>query len=89
MNEQIMGNIFSLTGNIGTDLAIFILMLLWVFFWKGRALWVAAKQNSVKWFMVLFVVQTAGILEILYIFIFSDKETKIENIDSGDINAQQ
>jgi len=39
--------------------------------WKGWALWVAARQNSKPWFVVLLIINTLGILEILYIFIFS------------------
>jgi len=53
------------------------LLLVWLIPWKGWALWRAAQQNSKVWFVVLLVVQTVGILEILYIFVLS-KQKKVE-----------
>jgi hypothetical protein len=44
--------------------------------WKGFALWKAVKKNSLVWFVILFVVNTVGILEILYIFVFSKMGSK-------------
>lgn len=50
---------------------------IWTLPWKGVALWKAAKQNDQKWFIVMLVINTLGILEILYIFYFSKKKTEI------------
>lgn len=58
---------------------ILALLVLWTLPWKGAALWRAAKNNSMPWFIVLFIVNTIGILEILYLFVFS-KRTKIKTI---------
>ena len=52
------------------------LLVLWSVVWKGVALWRAARRAEVGWFVVLLVVNTAGILEILYIFVFSDSTRK-------------
>ncbi len=52
---------------------IFILIL-WVLPWKGVALWKAARKNDLWWFIVLLVLNTVGILEILYIFVFSERK---------------
>lgn len=41
---------------------------LWTVPWKGIALWVAARRENKVWFVALLVVQTLGILEIIYIF---------------------
>jgi hypothetical protein len=41
--------------------------------WKGWALWKAAKNDQKVWFIVLLFVNTLAILEILYIFVFSEK----------------
>ena len=46
-------------------------LLVWSIAWKGVALWKSAKRNELVWFIVFLVVNTFGILEILYIFIFS------------------
>ncbi len=53
---------------------IFILAAIWVFPWKGIALWKAARRDDKIWFIALLVLNTLAILEIFYIFIFSKKE---------------
>jgi methionyl-tRNA synthetase len=50
---------------------LFIIALIWSFIWKAIALWKAARNNSKPWYIALIVIHTLGILEILYIFIFS------------------
>ncbi|MEI6731341.1 MAG: DUF5652 family protein [archaeon] len=52
------------------------LILVWTLVWKGIALWKSSKKNSLAWFVVLLVVNTLGILEILYIFLFSNIKSK-------------
>lgn len=47
------------------------LIFIWSYVWKLLALWKAATQKSVVWFIVLALVNTVGILEILYIYVFS------------------
>ena len=61
-----------------TPLIIIILAvaLAWSLAWKGIALWVAAKKNHTAWFIVLLIVNTVGILEILYVYIFSKPQNK-------------
>jgi len=51
------------------------LAVLWTIPWKGVALWKAAKNNHKWWFVALLVINTLGILEILYIFVFSKRKT--------------
>ncbi len=48
-------------------------VLMWSLAWKGVALWKAAKADSKKWFVALLVINTMGLLEILYIYFFSKK----------------
>lgn len=50
---------------------LLFLTLAWSLIWKGLALWKSARKNSQVWFIVLLIVNTLGILEILYIFLFS------------------
>ena len=52
------------------------LIMIWSLVWKGMALWRAAKNNSLPWFVVLLLVNTLGILEILYLFVFGKKDTE-------------
>jgi methionyl-tRNA synthetase len=48
-----------------------VLLMTWMVVWKGLALWKSAKLNQPVWFIFLLVVNTMGILEILYIYVFS------------------
>ena len=52
-----------------------ILTGLWTFPWKGVALWKSARLLQKWWFIALLVFQTLGLLEILYIFVFSKSKT--------------
>ena len=43
-------------------------LLVWTIIWKGLALWHAGRKGQPWWFVILLVVNTAGILEIIYLF---------------------
>jgi len=60
--------------------ALIPLFLIWSFIWKGMALWRAAQNNSKPWFVVLLLVNTMGILEILYLYVFSKNEESGNNV---------
>jgi len=49
----------------------YVALFAWVVVWKGLALWKAGRQGQQWWFVGLLVVNTLGILEILYIYVFS------------------
>ncbi len=51
-------------------------LVAWSAVWKGIALWKAARNDSLPWFVVMLVINTAGILEIVYILAFSRKAAK-------------
>jgi len=53
-----------------------ILLVLWTLPWKGVALWKSARLLQKRWFIALLVFQTLGLLEILYIFVFSKSKTE-------------
>ena len=44
---------------------------IWSLAWKGYALWTAARKEAKIWFVVILVLNTIGLLEILYIFVLS------------------
>lgn len=56
---------------LGIGLPIFLPFVLWSLFWKGLALWHSAQRGSTWWFVALLVINTAGILEIVYLFAFA------------------
>ena len=57
---------------LGVALAWLVVLIIWSAIWKLIALWKSARKGSIIWFIVLALINTAGILEILYIFIFSE-----------------
>jgi len=56
------------------------LLMIWSLVWKGMALWRAAKNNSMPWFVVLLLVNTLGILEILYLFVWGKKQKENKDV---------
>jgi methionyl-tRNA synthetase len=52
-------------------------LIIWSVIWKGVALWKAARNSHTVWYVVLLIVNTVGILEIIYIFGFSKKRPSI------------
>ena len=59
---------------IQDNLVWFMLLVAWSLVWKGMALWRSAKLGQKAWYIALLVINTAGILEILYLFSFSKKQ---------------
>jgi len=51
---------------------LLILIALWTLPWKGVALWKAAHNKHTGWFVAMLILNTLAILEITYIFYFSD-----------------
>jgi hypothetical protein len=48
-----------------------LLAVLWSLLWKGLALWRAAKRGDMWWFIAFLLINTLGILEIIYLFVVS------------------
>jgi hypothetical protein len=46
----------------------FVLLALWTVFWKGLALWHSARRGQGWWFIIFLLVNTAGVLELVYLF---------------------
>lgn len=57
-----------------------VLALIWVLAWKGAALWRAAQLRQKYWFVALLVINTLGILEIIYLFLVA-RNYKVEIVD--------
>lgn len=52
---------------------LFVLLGLWSLVWKGFALWRAARSEQKVWFVVMLVVNTLGLLEIVYLYLVNPK----------------
>lgn len=55
----------------GPLLGLVALVALWSLFWKGLALWHAGRRAEPWWFIALLLINTLGILEIVYLFYFA------------------
>jgi methionyl-tRNA synthetase len=49
------------------------LLAAWTVFWKAVALWHAARNRQATWYIVLWIINTLGLLEIIYLFFFRRK----------------
>jgi hypothetical protein len=70
--NEFMNNFFLGGGAVpewlGIAGAVLPIVLLWSFFWKGLALWHSGRRGQPIWFVILLIVNTLGILEIIYLF---------------------
>ncbi|MFT4858697.1 MAG: hypothetical protein ACI9UV_002015 [Algoriphagus sp.] len=64
--QSIQEMIFSL-------LPFLILLAIWEIVWKLIALWKAGRNNHLAWFICLALINTAGILPIVYILMHKKK----------------
>ncbi|MBU0581136.1 MAG: hypothetical protein KKA19_08150 [Candidatus Margulisbacteria bacterium] len=47
-----------------------MLAFIWSLPWKGVALWKAARNKQIAWFIAILLLQTVAILEMVYLFFF-------------------
>ena len=80
-NLELFFNSMNTHSMSGGFMVLFFLLSIWSIIWKGIALWKAAGNKSKIWFIALLIINTAGILEIIYIFFLSDKKPKKKNQD--------
>ena len=60
---------------IGVAMMIWLIpLMIWSVIWKGLALWKCGRNNQLAWFIAMLVLNTAGILEIVYLLFFQKKK---------------
>ena len=52
---------------------VLVLVAVWTLVWKGLALWRSARAGQPAWFVALLVVNTVGVLEIVYLALFAPR----------------
>lgn len=57
-------------------------LLVWSIAWKGLALWNAAKNSQKNWFIAILVINTLGIIEIIYLFGFAKEKLTLKKLRS-------
>lgn len=58
---------------IDQSILVILLLVAWDFAWKGIGLWKSARKNHLVWFICILLFNTAGILPIIYVAFFADK----------------
>jgi hypothetical protein len=53
---------------------IFYLIIAWSVVWKGIALWHSARNKQLVWYIAIFIINTVGILEIIYLIFFKRRK---------------
>lgn len=56
---------------------LFILLVIWSIVWKIIALWKASQNGQKMWFVGMFLVNSVGILELIYLGFFQRGEKNI------------
>ncbi len=59
-----------------------IIIVVWSALWKAIALWQSARRNEKWWFLALMFINTAGILEIIYLALVVKLFSKSESAKS-------
>ena len=61
--------------NFSTDISVPVILIFvtWTLVWKGMALWRAGRNNQIVWFVVMLLLNTAGVLPIIYLLFFQKK----------------
>lgn len=57
-----------LSDGFALSMPMMIIVVLWSLFWKGLALWHSARRGEPAWFIALLIINTVGILELVYLF---------------------
>jgi len=56
---------------------LLIILTIWDMIWRGWALWRSARREEKWWFVALLIINSIGILPIIYLVFFSkDKKKK-------------
>jgi methionyl-tRNA synthetase len=55
---------------------VFLFLVLWSVVWKGIALWKCGRNNQLAWFVAILILNTLGILPIIYLTFFQKKHAK-------------
>jgi len=64
-------------------LPLIIVVALWTIVLKGFALWFSARAGQRNWFIALLVLNTLGILELIYLILFRQKSASFPSATPG------
>lgn len=78
MNDSVMFSALPFVQSLGIiALPLIALVLVWIIVIKGIALWKSARNDDKWWFIALLLINSLGILELVYIIWFSKKKMEL------------
>jgi len=77
-----IGTVNGISDLLGVNTFLVAFVLIWALAWKGLALWRAATLRQKWWFIIILVINTLGILEIIYLFLVA-KKYKVEIVEEN------
>lgn len=89
MMHQFISSSYFLTGvGMGIFIPLFITLLVAVLVLKGYSLWYSARAGQKWWFLAILVINTLGILEIVYLIFFNPQKHTEKNTLPADTDTQ-
>lgn len=82
-------NLQSIQALIEQHPAFFLMLTVWSIIWKGLALWKASQRNERNWFMVILILNTFGILDLIYYyFVGRNSDTPDQRGNTSDSSSE-
>lgn len=73
---------FNIVGFQPLNPLVITIVVVWSAFWKGIALWRSAQSKQLYWFVAMLIINSLGVLEIVYLFAFAKKKLTGDEIKS-------
>lgn len=67
-----------------TLILIILLVTVWDLIWKIFALWKSARRDQKVWFIFLAIINSVGILPIIYLLLYIDRPEKVVDSSASD-----
>lgn len=61
------------------QLLIVLLLVIWSTVWKGIAMWRSGRRDQKIWFVAILILNTVGILEIIYLLLNRNKKDLVKS----------
>ena len=58
--------------NMIQNMTLIMVLVVWSIIWKGLGLWYSARNEDKIWFILILVVNTVGIIPIIYLALKTD-----------------
>jgi hypothetical protein len=67
----------TITYDINTTWEVLLVIdVIWELVWKGLALWKAGKNNQKVWYVAILIINSVGLLPIIYLLTHRDHEAQ-------------